>query len=573
MVRRALLPLSAPPAWVLLLAVVAAGAPARADYIDHFATRDDVGPLKAPSRGDTRVLVIPVIIDDLPFEQGDEAAFLADVDGFFAADDGDLFTGGFSFARYWRQASLGRFRPVATVAPPVRFARCPPLGAYADCAIPRGAGVASGDFAGAVAVLNDSLAFLHEVLLCATAGPSRERSCTDGGGVDLAAFDIAGLTPGPDGYADGVIVVSNAAFPGIALPVQDLAQNTLVFTGPHPDFVYDGVAVPAVAIAGRARRPQRQTWVAVHEFGHLLGFADLYNESGAATDLPYSVMGGWYYDTAAPLLDPFSRVAVGWANVIQASGPGRFALASSARSGMVLKVGLGDEFFLVEHRRRYPDVLDDDLTVDAGVHVQRVRLQRRPSPATGFYLSTLQSCVNCIPFDSLTMVEEADGRYDLQQSRPRDDAADLFVAGQALVPSDDTAPRSTSHPVFSSNRLDGTPTGLSIRVEPDDVDGAIVVVDAPAVADPCAALAGLCDHDCVVDDDGHGRCGDFGTWPPPKASPRPAEAAGCAALASGPGTATVGVLLVGLLPARRRRSRASFAKACSLEQPVPARNR
>ena len=50
-----------------------------------------------------------------------------------------------------------------------------------------------------------------------------------------------------------------------------------------------------------------------HFIGHLLGFADLYNESQTTTDLPYSLMGGWYYDTAASLLDPFSRVAIGWA--------------------------------------------------------------------------------------------------------------------------------------------------------------------------------------------------------------------------------------------------------------------
>jgi hypothetical protein len=229
-------------------------------------------------------------------------------------------------------------------------------------------------------------------------------------------------------------------------------------------------------------------------------------------------MGGWYYDEPASLLDPFSRVAIGWANVVQVGGPGRFELPSSAGSGVVLKVGGGDEFFLVEHRRRFPDVLDDDLGVDAGVHVQRVRLQKRPSAQPGSYLSTLQSCVNCTAFDPLSMVEEADGRYDLQANRGRDDAGDLFIAGQGIGPSDDTAPRSTTNAVFSTNRLDGTPTGLAVEVVELASDGALVAVEAPGLGDPCASLGELCVGDCVVDTDGHGRCGDFAPFPPPPES-------------------------------------------------------
>ncbi len=554
--------------------LLAAAFPARADYIDHFATRDDVGRFKVPSSGATRVLVLPVIVDDLPFEQGDESAFVNDIHTFFADDgDDDLFAAGFSFGRYWTQTSLGRFRPHATVAAPVRFPRCPPLGAYADCAIPRGAGVSTGDLAGAIAVLDDALTFLDEVLLCATAGPSVERTCSEGGGVDLADFDVAGSSAGPDGFVDGVIVVSNAAFPGIALPVQDLATGVLSFSGPHPDFVYDDVQVAAVAIAGRATRPHRQTWVAVHEFGHLLGFADLYDESQSTTDLPYSLMGGWYYDTAASLLDPFSRVAIGWANVLQASGPGRFALPSSDRSGVVLKVGDGDEFFLVEHRRRHPGVLDDDLTVDAGVFVQRVRLQKRPSPEPGSYLATLQSCVNCTPFDTLTMVEEADGAYDLQAGRPRNDADDLWTTGHEFGPSADVAPRSLTHPVFSTNRLDGTPTGLAIRVEEKDVEGAVVVVDAPPLPAPCDVLARVCPDACVVDDGGHGRCGDFARFPPPppRGTPYDDDGAGCAA--SGCPPLWLAVLLAVLGAWRGRRPPASFASARDLGSTPRMRNR
>jgi M6 family metalloprotease-like protein/MYXO-CTERM domain-containing protein len=552
--------------------VVVAGlvvpASSRADYIDHFATRDDVGLYKVPSRGATRVLVIPVIVDDLPFEQGSEEAFVDDIDAFYADDDGNLLGDGFTFTRYWEQASLGRFRPTATVAPPVRFPACPPLGAYADCAIPRGAGLPDGDVQGAIAVLGDALDFLNEIVLCATAGPSPERTCTVGGGVDLADYDTSGPDGAPDGFVDGVIVVSNAAFPGIALPVRDLSQSNLLrFFGPFPEFSYDGVVVPSVAIAGRASRPQRQTWVSVHEFGHLLGFADLYNESGSTTDLPYTLMGGWFYDTPASLLDAFSRVAIGWANVVQVAGPGTFTLPTAATSGVVLKVGDGDEFFLVEHRQRIDGAVDGDLGVEQGVFVERVRLARRPSPAPGSYFNTLRSCVNCTAFDPMLMVEEADGRYDLQRGRARDDADDLFSAGDTIGPSDDVAPRSAAHAPFSTNRLDGGRTGLAITVEASSAEGASVTIEGPALADPCAALGALCAGACVVDDGGHGRCGDFLVFPPapPDAAPDnpPGDAdglatsagCGCSSAGARDGMSFVGLVVVAALAVVRRRRR------------------
>lgn len=495
-------------------AAVFVGGSARADYIDHFAAKDDVGVFKIPSRGDTRVLVIPVIVDDLPFAEGDEAAFLDDVADFYA--DGDVVDvdGKFRFTTWYQQASLGRFHPHVDVAAPVHFPSCPTLGAHEDCEIPRGAGITDGDLAGAVSTLKDAMGFMNEIFLCASDGPSAERLCTSGGGVDFADYDTSGNVEGvADGFVDGVILISNAGFPGIALPVKDLStQRILAFAGPFPDFVYDGVTVPSVAIAGRTARPGRETFVSVHEFGHLMGFCDLYNESGATDDLPYTLMGGWFYSTPASLLDPFSRLAIGWGNVTQVSGPGTFTLKTAATSGEILKVGDGDEFFLIEHRKKRADTLDGDLSIDSGVFVERVRLAKRPSATPGNYFTTLQNCVDCTPFDSLLMAEEADGDYDLQKGRGRDDSTALFQSGDTFAPSGDTAPRSLAHPVFSTNLLSGAPTGITVTTDSVDNDGATVTIDAPAVADPCAALADLCTGDCVVDG-GHARCGDFGEFP------------------------------------------------------------
>lgn len=525
----------------LLAAALSTASGARADYIDHFATGGDIGLLKVPHQGETRVLVLPVLIDDLTYEQGNEAAFLAELEAFYAPD-----AEGFAFTPYWQTQSLGRYRPVVTIAPPVHFPTCPPLGEFEDCEIPRGAGISEGNLQTAAATLRASLFFLDQILQCAQSGPGGGRTCTTGGGVDLAEFDTSGITAGvPDGFVDGVIVVSNAGFPGIALPVKELSENALMrLLGALPNFTYGAHTVPSVAIAGRSSLPQREVWVSVHEFGHLLGFADLYDESGGTTDMPYTLMGGWYYGNAAPLLDPFSRLAIGWAHAVQVSGPGTFELVPVDESGTVLKVGTGEEFFTVELRRKLPGVLDDDLDIEAGVVVERVRLQKRPSPDRGQYLNTLQQCVNCVPFDSFLTIEQADGLFQLENGFGRDDDGDLFLEGDEIGPSDDLEPRTTTHAVFSTNLMDGSATGLTIRVLAVSSEGATVEIEAPEVEDSCAEIAPYCGElPCEA-----GECGRV----LPLVEPEP-ECEGCCC-SSAAGALPWALALIGLAAVRRRAS-------------------
>jgi hypothetical protein len=472
---------------LLTCALVGASA-SRADYIDHFANPADIGLLKVPRTGITRVLVLPVIVDDLSFDQGSEAAFLAEVAAFY-----DPAAHGWAFTPYWETTSLGRFRPEATVAAPVHFATCPPLGAYADCEIPRGAGFAEGDTAGAVEVMVDSLAFLDQAFRCASDGPGAATDCTAGGGVNFVDFDTSGIVAGtPDQVVDGVLLVSNARFPGIALPIKDLTTNPLLqFLGPFPEFAYDGVIVGAVAIAGFAQAPEHTTWVSVHEFGHLMGWADLYNEDGTTTDMPYTLMGGWFYRDPGSLPDAFSRMAAGFSHVVQVAGDGTFVIGAADVTGTVLKVGTGDEHFLVELRREVSGVLDGDLTVPFGVVIERVRLQKRPSPQRGRYFDTLQNCVNCLPFDTFLAIEQADGLFELERQLPRDDDEDLFLAGSAIAPTDDTEPRTLDHRVFSTNRYDGTPTDITIRVLEADAEHAVIEIESPPVSDPCAEITAM----------------------------------------------------------------------------------
>jgi M6 family metalloprotease-like protein len=517
------------------------------DYIDHFADPDDIGLMKIPREGATTVLVVPVFVEDQPFQRGSETTFQGEIDSFYDPNSSEPF----NFSDYWSTLSLTRWTPTAVVADPVRFPTCPPLGEYEDCAIPRGAGVSEGDFGGAAQTLGDALRFLDEIMRCATSGPGNGLSCTGGGGVNLADFDNSGIAGSPDGFVDGVIVVSNARFPGIALPVKDLSSNALLaqLAGPLPSFEYDGITVGATAIAGFQSAPQRTTWVAVHELGHLLGFADLYNESGTTNDMPYTLMGGWFYSDPASLLDAYSRMAIGWAHVIQVSGNATLTIAPADLSGTVLKLGTGEEFFTVELRREVPDVLDGDLTTPFGVVVERVRLQNEPSPDRGDYFNTLQNCVNCEAFDTFLSIEQADGRFDLENRRGRDDADDLFLADDVIEPSIDEAPRTVDHQVFSTNRIDGTPTGIRIAVTAVSETEATIDIESADVADPCAEIARYCDDlECTVVD-GHGECGKFTPPPPP---PIPPVDDGCPCSSSGPQAPSVILLAFVLWRCRRR---------------------
>ena len=535
----------------VLASVLAFGfaATARADYLDHFANPDDIGLLKIPRSGTTRVLVLPVIIDDQPFAEGSEAGFLEEVAAFY-----DPAVSGWAFTPYWESVSLGRFRPEATVAAPVHFSTCPAFGVHEDCEIPRGAGISEGDLEGAVQVLVDAFQFLDDAFVCAQDGPGAGTTCTAGGGVDFSQFDTSGTVAGtPDQVIDGVIIVSNARFPGIALPIKDLTNNQLLgFFGPFPEFVYGDTLINAVAIAGFASRPQHTTWVSVHEFGHLMGWADLYNEAGTSTDMPYTLMGGWFYQDPGSLPDAYSRMAAGFSHVVQVAGSGTYEIGPADTTGTVLKVGTGDEFFLVELRRVVADALDGDLEIPFGVVVERVRLQKRPSPDRGQYFGTLQNCVNCVPFDQFLAIEQADGSFDLERGRARDDADDLFLAGSEIAPSDDTAARSLSHAVFSTNRIDGSKTDITIRVVDASEEVAVLEIEAPTVDDPCAEIGAFCQvEDCAVTN-GNGECGFVELPVAPIEEPECACSASDASR-SQPTAALAALALLGALLSRRRR--------------------
>lgn len=485
-----------PCSWIfaaLLVGLVTSGA-ARAGFIDHFAVADDVGVDKAPHLGRSRILVLPVVIDEPNLPPA--AELVQQLTAFY-----DGAAAGFTFPNYFRQASLGRFDPVLEVGPVVAFDRCPfELSSSGRCTIARGD----------ISVLGDAIVVLREIL---------ERVDAE---VDFTRYDINGAVPDQaDGVIDGIIIVSNIDFGGIAMPHYRLCGiGRNLCGGMIWDPTFDGVLVPWVAVAGSSGGDTGlAVRVSVHEFGHLLGFADLYDESGVTTDLPYSFMGGWRYDASAPMPDAFSRYVIGWANPVQAAGSGTYQLTWSAANGDVLKLGAGNEFFLVEARA--PDgPWDADL--QPGLAVYHVNLDKRPSKDSLSFFTTLLVCVNCDPWSPMIMLEQADGLFELQQGPGRrDDAGDLFRPGSTLPSAPEGPPLSASHHVLDSNTYAGASTGIAITRIVATADGYAVDVEQPALADPCADL--LCPAQttcqagvCVVFPEGTAGCtcaqGEGGPW-------------------------------------------------------------
>lgn len=373
--------------WVALLAV---GLSARADYMDHFVVRDDVGLRKSPSTGPAKVLLLPVEVAGFP--PFDRAA----LERFYAPGSG-------GFTDYYVTASLGRFQPEVTVGPTVTFEHCPLDEAkFPGCAIPRGDPNS----------LTAGLDFVREVLRRA-----------DAAGVDFSAFDVNGRRGTPDNWVDGVMLLLNTPFGGVALPFAYFNQGDDLAGGTGGAAKLDGVKVPLLAIAGDS-----DSRVMIHEFGHLLGMTDLYDETSRYAGLYLSWMGAWSYGPDIPLPDAESRFRLRWGNWHQAQGKETVVIRPAETSGDFVRVGTGDEYYLVENRG--PGKFDTDLPV-RGLAVYHVDRKVKLDGREGTFFQRLIDCVQCDPFHPYIRLEQADGKLDIELGGAFNAEEDLFRPGDS----------------------------------------------------------------------------------------------------------------------------------------------
>jgi MYXO-CTERM domain-containing protein len=242
--------------------------------------------------------------------------------------------------------------------------------------------------------------------------------------------------------------------------------------------VVDGVKIPLVAIAG-----ELDSFVMVHEFGHLLGLTDLYDESRTYAGLQFSMMGTWGYDRDIPLPDAETRFRLGWANWHQATGTQRLVLLPAELQGQVVRVGQGDSYFLLENRG--PGGFDRAFTV-RGLAVYQVDRTVRLRGEEGRFQERLLNCVNCDPWHPYIRNVQADGRFELEAKGALRYEDDLFRDGDSLGPDSSAVPRGPSHALDSTNLYSGEPTGIVLRDVVVRADQAIEVTVETAEADPCA---------------------------------------------------------------------------------------
>lgn len=400
------------------------GRAAVAGFDDEFLEAGSIGQDKVPHLGFSRVLVIPLIIDDVKSPDG-----LLDRWNSYFENKLDAFT----FRNYWNVNSLGRYDVEVTFAKPVHYATCPLPKEFKNCAVPRGDANA----------LEPGIKFLKDVI---------DRVKKESG-INFADFDVNGPKEIADGWVDGLMVMSNADFPGVALPVSLFKK-----------FSVDGVKIGAVAIASL----DDKEIIATHEFGHLLGFGDLYHEHKHNRGLYLSLMGE--YNDGMPLIDAYSRYKIGWADVIDikpGTPPEKILLPPAITSGKVARIGNDKEFFLVENRG--PGDLFDKKIEKQGLAIYHVDETVFPIPGKWSFIQFVQNCLNCDEWRPLVMNEQPGGKFVIQMGDVKKIGDILFHKGDSFK-SDYTNQNEISerNPAFNSNWYSGEPSDVEIT----DIDDA-----------------------------------------------------------------------------------------------------
>ncbi len=348
----------------LLAALVLLVAPAAssAHAIDHLQDKTDIGRNKVPHEGTSHILVIPSRTGSTTFPMARWQA----LQDYFDPEGGPG-----TFRAYWQTQSLGRYDPIPTLADPVLYPD--------ECPIP-GKPVNNCRF-----FIDDAeLLFSGAVQTALTNLIERVRDEQD---IDLSQFDVNGVQEGvPDGWFDGIIL-STDLFDGLGLPLAALGQELSVPTTPREMTSEDDAGTLDDAGAGTldggsddAGDPGPTLSVGViafippdtHEFGHNLGFMDLY-EGPVITDLMGRPGSG---------LSAHSRLQIGWGEVQDVSEPMEITLEPVLEGGPILRFGSPPRYVLVENRSGPKhNQTEDDFP---GIYVYSIDENELPTGELGF---------------------------------------------------------------------------------------------------------------------------------------------------------------------------------------------
>lgn len=307
--------------------IVATGHP-----FDHRIQPSEIGEWSTPHRGDSTLMLLRVQFSDLNYSAAPTNSFYEQT---LNSDDN------ISFRSYWKFASNGEFRPKFVVRT-VQAKR--PLAAYL-------AEVPESDMEGKNSIERKIMKEIHE-------------STT----IDWEVADTNGKDGVPDGYVDGFFFmydVTNkmARDAGLGFSMREHAWNTS-YLGPNEVTSSSGKKLKTGPYCMVAAVTGMATYT--HEFGHMLGMMDLYDSDGSSMALGHtSLMANSRnslpniegesiisYDNLPQFLDPYSRIALGWAKVIEVEGRQDVTIHPNSQSNVVYKLGKGNEYFLVEARQK-----------------------------------------------------------------------------------------------------------------------------------------------------------------------------------------------------------------------------
>ncbi len=350
-----------------LFAVASLGAlfcaPAFGYALDNLRTTDDIGLNKVPHQGTSRVLVIAMRVGG-PFEEGVWNTLVNEYN-----PEG----GPGSFRDFWRTESNGAYDPIPYLAPPLIYPECPIPELGDSCRIN------VEDFNALIS--GDIQALLVELF-------ERVR---DENQINLSEFDVnsADCPQGQacsDGYFDGV-VLHTSMFQGIAFPLAALGNEVVVHATPQPlpvpsdggitDGGADGGAAPVVD-AGPAGPLLTCGIIALspprnHEYGHTLGLIDQYAGPTMTGLMSQSTSG----------MAAYNRLALGWGEDEEVTGPGTYTLAPVLEGGRVLRFGQPPRMVLLENRGGpQHSAWEND---HPGLYMYAIDETQLPTTALGFF--------------------------------------------------------------------------------------------------------------------------------------------------------------------------------------------
>ena len=479
----------------ILVLALAASTAVRADFIDLWANKTDVPADKAPPRGHSKVLVIPVQIDYSGSSGTYTALDLTALTTYFTAP---ASTATFNFQGYLKVASSNRYTADVTIAPLVHYTGCPAT--LMDSSNPSACMVANGT----IVSLTSDMDFVRDVFSKAHAA-----------GVDFSKFDINGTFSTADGTIDGVIMVVNIPGTHITLPIYYVNGGSNLNGGNGGSLVLDGVKIPYVAIGGGTtiNSQLNYTNAATAEFGKELGLASLGYAHTMGTDaypnwkgLHFSMMGDWQYEGSNFLPDAESRRALGWQDQHVVSGTETLTLQPAANGGYAVKLGMMSasrmEYFLAEARGPIGGY-DTQVVTSAGAATWGLAVYHLdwgvgPKATEGQFINHLINCLNCTPWHPFMQNVESGGQFDLVFNGSTDLGANgvgddkvLFNGNNGTNNTLGSIPGagvlSASNRYLGTNWYDGSDSGIKITNVMVNADHTVTATfTAPTTTNPCS---------------------------------------------------------------------------------------